>query len=166
VNRLRKIAKWLWLGKERMVLAVMVGFLCYRVYQVVFPREDGTHIETPPIAKTTPPPPEFLPGDPPPPPPRRTPEIWASLYTRNMFVYRSSGGGTQGTDDQGSELRLLRIVPGNPPRAQIQSGPNRKFYLAGDQFESYQVLEINVEEGTVIVYAENRRRRETLTVRR
>lgn len=137
----------------------MVGFLCYRVYQVVFPTEEGTHIEIPPMAKSTPPEPGVLPKDPPPPPPRRAPEVWTSLHTRNMFVYRASGdAGPQGTGQQ-AELILLRFVPDNPPRVQIQSGPKRYFLRAGDQFESYQVLEINVEEGTVTIYAENRRER-------
>lgn len=39
MDKLRKIGEWMWQNKERLVLAVLIAFFCYRLYGVVYPEK-------------------------------------------------------------------------------------------------------------------------------
>lgn len=162
MNRIRKIANWLWLNKERMVLAVMVGFLIFRVYQVVSPAsgEENKRMPRPPGNEL--PDDANPPGDPPPPPPPPRTEDWSRLWRFNPFVWRApqGGGGPEGDNADDINLRLLRIrevAPGQI-RAQIDSGTRESWYAPGQAFETYEVLSIDQENGVVTVFSERHQR--------
>ncbi len=167
MNRLRKIGNWLWLNKERMVLAVMVGFLIFRVYTVVSPAADEKEGQIPPPPTDKIPDDANLPGDPPPPPPPPRLDDWSRLPRFNPFgPYRPvqvGGGGNQETNEQ-FPLRLLNIreiAPGEL-RAQIDSGVRSSWYAEGQAFETYEVLDIDPDAGTATVFSEREQQQRIL----
>ena len=148
MNILRKIAQWIWLNKERMVLAVMVIFLIYRVYEVVNPEvEQVAENYRPPeprgnIGVTVPPPLKPLPT-PPPDMTRRHPFVW-------IGVNQGPGGNDEGPD---VDLRLLQIMENRGEwRARIRSQVKTYWVSEGEKLESWEVIEINPDEETVVVY--------------
>ncbi len=163
MNRLRKIGLWIWLNKERMVLAVMVGFLIFRVYQVVYPPSDG------PTDDVIPPPGRTIPNDvptpglpPPVPPPQRT-DDWSRLWRFNPLNYRqprSRGGQSSDPSAADIDLQLKRITPSGAGkfRAQITSPSRTGWYEEGQAFESYELLAIDADAGTVTVFSERLQR--------
>jgi len=157
VNRVRKIGEWIWRNKERMVLAIMVCFLGFRVYQVVSPvDEESGRMPQPP--SSTPTDDVELPGVPGPPPPPPPAEDYSLLWRINPFGgWRASGRG--GTETQASEdleislLRIREVAPGQI-RAQIQTPGRRGWYEEGDAFEAYELLSIDPDADTVVVFSE------------
>ncbi len=157
-DKIRKIGKWFWLNKERMVLICMVAFLCYQVYQVVYPppREESV---------SHPRPDKEIPKDARPPEPSRRPPIdlpgsYASLSNQNPFWWYSGSSSASKDDgeitaeDLGLELLAIREV-GDSWRAQLNTRTvRRRWYNEGEQFEEYILEEINPEEGTAVVYSE------------
>lgn len=141
-----------------MVLAVMVGFLCYRVYKVLQPEE--VVVSAParkPLAELSPDAPR--PSIPPRPPSAPDAENWASLFTRNPLVYVPGGVGSD-TDDEDEfsiDLQVLRVrdVGGGTIKAQIKTSSSRKWYAEGQAFESYELLSIDVEEECCEIFAES-----------
>jgi len=162
VNKFRKIARWFWLSKERMVLGVMVIVLCFRVYQVLYPPPDiAGDIFLPPgnslplDVKT--------PGTPPRIPPNIEPENYTLLWMRNPFIWVEPGKRRLLTDGsiQEVDLELLRLqAVGDGWTVQIRSAANtKKWYREGDRFESYQLLSIDPDAECVTVFAEEVQRR-------
>jgi hypothetical protein len=162
VNRIRKIGNWIWLNKERMVLAVMVGFLIFRVYQVVYPdtpvagdelvpypsKELGDDVDRPGVPPALPPPPRM--------------DDWSRLWRLNPMNYRQprNRGGGDNPESADLEIRLLRIselAPGRY-RAQIRTPSRTGWYEEGQAFESYELLDIDAEAGTVTVFSEQLQR--------
>jgi hypothetical protein len=141
-----------------MVLAVMVGFLMYRVYQVVNPIVG-------PEARLPSPPRSNIgddvdrPGLPPPPPPPPRTDDWSRLWRFNPFEFRQPRA-SRTTDGENPadvlEIRLLRITPsgGGKFRAQIATPGRTAFYEEGQSFESYELLEIDPDAGTVTIFSE------------
>ena len=148
-----------------MVLVIMVGILCYRVYQILDP-------PPPP----PPPPNHSFPSDVVPedrslwdappecPAPPAGPQLvdYTSLYRRNPFwVYaadsraRKDDEAGDATDDIGISLVRIRKMPDGTSRAEIQTkGRNRGWYREGEEFESFQLLSIDATAQTCEVYAE------------
>lgn len=166
MNRLRKIARWLWVSKERMVLAVMVIFLCFRVYQVVQPPPPptGNKIFQPPRGQL---PPEVeTPGTPPRIPDDPNPGNWTDLWLNNPFIYVSPGDSRRrsGNSDQVLYLEVLsfqEVSDGNW-RVRIRSASRRGWYSEGDAFETYELLSIDPDNECIVVFAEELGRREEI----
>lgn len=170
---------WIWLVKERMVLVVMVVFLVYRVYQVVYPppMEEGPVIRAPKAR---------LPEDaaernelvqqatlPPPPPPREllaVPGNYAIVHRNNALWYYSAQRDTAGQGEvtaQSLGLSLLDIQRvGTRLRARLQTRSTARWYNEGEKFEEFELLQINPEQETVEVYAEQHGRRLTVQLQR
>lgn len=162
MNRIRKIGNWIWLNKERMVLAVMVGFLIFRVYQVVYPdtpvegndlvpypsKELGDDVDRPGVPPSLPPAPRM--------------DDWSRLWRLNPMNYRQprlrGGGGPEQSADL--EISLLRIAEQSPGRyrAQIRTPSRDGWYEVGRAFESYELLDIDADAGTVTVFSEELQR--------
>lgn len=178
VDKLRKLGAWIWLNKERMILIAMVVFLVYRVWQVVNPPplEEGPQILSPK---------NNLPEDPqeraelvkeqvlpPPPPPRELTEIpgtYAVLYRNNALWYFSgqsdSGDGPVTAERLGLSLLDIQRV-GTKLRARLQTRSTNKWYNEGEQFEEFELLTINQEQGTVEIYANQYGKRLTVKMQR
>lgn len=151
MNKLRKILRWVWLNKERMVLIVVVLYLGYRVYIVAFPPpiefEQVPQIpgQELPVAEG--------PGEAPFPPPPRMSVDRTALIGRNMFVYRP---GTEiGEVRKADELKLLRLIEYEPGkfRARIKTRATEKWYSVGDPFEDYELLNIDGEIQCVEIWS-------------
>ena len=126
-----------------MVLIVMVLFLGSRVYIVVFPLPfDGPEI--PPLPKSELPA-DKGPGNPPLSPPLTPAEDWSAFKASDMFTYKP--GVTETGPNREEELKLLHIIPTPDAghRARIKTKATTKWYSVGDQFESYQLDEIDPE---------------------
>jgi hypothetical protein len=172
VDKLRKISKWIWLNKERMLLAVMFALLCYRVYVVVYPppppqfplvKAPTAHLpESPEERKEL-----GLPEAPPPRPPMDLPGNFSSLYNRNPFWYYSGQKQETGTEVTAENLgiKLLNIREvGGRWRAQLRTSSTTKWYDEGEQFEEFELQKINPEDKTVVIYAERYAKRFTLSI--
>ena len=165
MNKIRKILRWVWLSKERMVLAVMVCFLCYRVYRVVNPVPDEVSDGLYPPPGSTVPNDVETPGTPPPVPPLPLidPLIERELVRRDPFVWVSPGerGSSVGGDDIDISLKVLRIQEPSPGRfrAQIQTASTKKWFSEGDPFETYVLESIDPDAGCCVIYAESLEKR-------
>lgn len=164
VDKLRKAALWVWLMKERIVLLIMVGVLCYQVYQVFGPQEVVDEIRLRPPATTmegaradlVPPNPGFA-------PPRPVPGGYANLYNQNPFWYYSGSRGAGATSQADLEISLVQIQKvGNRFRAKIKTRSASKWYDEGDAFEEFVLESISPDDETVVVYAESLAKRITL----
>jgi len=155
-QRLRKFGQWLWLNKERMVFLIMVGVLCWRVYQVVFPvpPEDAPVYSTPsPNREMAVPQPEGVVFEPPAPPPPASPLLNANPFW--YFAQQSEGGGAAGEDRVDVQLHGIMETPKGPV-ARIQAGAARaQPFQAGEKFMTFTVMDINVDAGEVEVYDES-----------
>jgi len=167
VDKLRKIGRWVWHNKERMILAVMVVFLCYRVYIVINPPQEVESINPqPPIERVEQIPPEVMPPPVTMRPPVEVPGNYTSLYRRNMFWVHSTL--EQGEDNgevtvEDLELNLVDIKEaGGRWRARMRTSTAEEWYDEGEQFEEFELIEIRQDEGCVEVYAERYGRRFTL----
>lgn len=150
-----------------MVLAVMVVFLCFRVYQVVKPEEDKTGKIFRRAGNDLPPDVE-KPGQPDLIADINYEERYDSLYTRNMMTYNPSGirPGQETEGEVQVDLTVLSIneVSNGVFRAQIRTSQSRKWYSEGDAFESYELLSIDASTLCCDIFAENIGRRVTLCV--
>jgi len=150
-----------------MVLAVMVAFLIFRVYQVVRPQaEEGKdtryRLPEPEVPSDVP-----VPGMPPPPPPKPKTEDWSRIWRFNPMVYRRSAAGSR-TGDTSDEinltlLRIREIRPGTWS-AEIQSPGRRGWYIEGQPFETFELLDIDPDTGEVTVFSEEHQRSVVLKV--
>lgn len=164
MNWLRKIGNWLWLNKERMVLAVMVAVLVFRVYQVLNP---------PPLQVGKPyripgsPEDGIGPGLPPPPPPPELTDDWSRLWRRVIWRWDALQGAGGPGDNQGSNatlnislVQLREITPGDW-RARIRTQSRTSWYELGEQFEQYTLMEIEPGEdgaGCVTIFSDPEQR--------
>jgi hypothetical protein len=177
VDKLRKLGAWIWLNKERMILIAMVVFLVYRVWQVVYPPPpvEGLRVVSPknnlpedPQERAT------LVADgvlPPPPPPRELTEIpgtYAVVHRNNAMWYYSGDTGT--TTEVTAESLGLYLVDiqraGTRLRARLQTRSTTKWYNEGEQFEEFELLQIDQEQGTVEIYANQHGTRLTVKMQR
>lgn len=158
MNRLRKIARWLWLSKERMVLAVMVGFLCYRVYQVMYPETTGEGNEGQIWRLASKDLPEDMerPGTPPLPPPNPLRVDWSRLWKSPMFRWDPRGVKAPGGLAE-VELSVIKIMDTGVGgyRVQIETEKSKKWYAEGASFESYELISIDPDGGCCDIFAEN-----------
>jgi len=163
VDKIRKIVALLWYSKERLVLVIMVCFLCYRVYEVMYPPEDDGVAVTPSPPKPLPESNEMraqLVGEVLPPlvPPRPRvdgPEDVASLYRRHPFWVASSPGAPAGdAATETADIELLDIqTMGNRVRARLRTGTTRSWYDEGAEFADYILEDIDPDARSVTVYA-------------
>ena len=140
-----------------MVLAVMVIFLCFRVYQVVQPQPQppGSNFQ-PPRGEL--PPDVETPGIPPRMPVNPNPGNWTNLWVNNPFIYVPPGVSRPGNGNAGQALNLevlsFQEVSVGIWRVRIRSASRRGWYSEGDAFETYEILSIDGETKCIVVYAE------------
>ncbi len=147
-----------------MILAVMVGVLCYRVYQVVNPVENPDEV----IQIPRPPGQELPPDVDIPEAPPRVPLNHRDLgqnpdfKNRNPFQYSRQGAQSDsGAELETSEVRVLRVLDqAGTVKAQIESPGTTEWYEEGEQFEAYTLVSINPETKCCEIYFENLRRTE------
>ncbi len=91
------------------------------------------------------------PANPLPPPP----VAYTALVKDNPFTATTTTDDGTRTEERPPELQLLDIKPmgDNAYRAYIQTRA-RKWYREGEQFESYQLVSIDPEAGTVEIFSE------------
>jgi hypothetical protein len=159
MNFLRKIGKWCWDKKERMILVLMLAFLGYRIYTVLYVAESDTSKTF--VAPSTDPskiedrygdPPRIIKGS-------DSADI-APLVRRSLFIYESPGkssGGNDNLSDEDSRLQVLMILekPDGAHKAQISTGGKKTLLAEGESFESYQLVSIDIEEQACVIYSEN-----------
>ena len=158
MNFLRKLGKWCWDKKERMVLVIMLIFLAYRVYTVINVAEaDGMERMDPPISGQP---------DPYPPPPRPTRIVEnadvTTLARRSIFDWVSPGSTGSGDDGpEGQDIKVLMIIEklDGSLKAQISTGGKRTIVAEGDSFESYMLVSIIIDGDSECceIYSENSR---------
>lgn len=146
-----------------MVLVIMVGFLCYRVYQMLYPppkpaekqfRAPGKEIAE-----------EQRPPLPPLRPPMDVPGAYAALHRQNPFWYygTSAGTTTPGIDPKNLGISLLKVRKvGDKLRAQLRTRSTTQWYNEGEEFEQFVLEQVNPEDNTVVIYSEQYSRRFTL----
>lgn len=167
MDKLRKILIVIWLAKERIVLLLMVGFLCYRVW-MVFQEADGGENTVPP------PRPPVVDGAvdasmPPPEPRRPVAPPTSQLQRSNPFwLFSRPGASTEATgstEEALPEMTLLSVQDmRGTPRARIRSGTSR-WYTQGMAIgkTGFIVGQIDVAAATVEVENPNTGQRVVLT---
>ena len=141
-----------------MVLAIMVSFLCFRVYQVVQPpqtKEAEKNFQPPgnelPLDVETPGVPPRTPGLP-------DSENWTNLWRSTPFYYLPPGASSRRTTEGEPEidLELLNIQPmaDGSYRARIRSANRKGWYSEGEAFEAYELVSIDPDTGCIVVFAE------------
>ncbi|HPO16532.1 MAG TPA: hypothetical protein PLI09_24060 [Candidatus Hydrogenedentes bacterium] len=169
MDKLVAIGKWLWLNKERFVLLVVMAVFCYRVYVVLNPPEPPA-VAPPTSPRPGPIPDELMPPSPPMPPVRSLPGGYAGLYNNNPFCYYCKAKGPGGDDifdpkKLGITLLAIRKLSDGRVRAQLNTTTvQRRWYNEGEQFEEYELQEIDPENNSVVIYSERYARRFTLTM--
>lgn len=154
MDKFRKIAERLWYNKERMVLAIMVGVLCWNVYKVAYPppeKEETKHL-LPKGAIDA----DWARANTPASPLPRVSQQWDTVYTPSPFWYYSGQSELtnkrQGPQSAGiTLLRIKQVV--DKWRAQLRT-TRTAWYDEGESFESFQLLKINPDEGTCEVRSE------------
>jgi hypothetical protein len=148
-----------------MVLAVVVGILVFRVYQVLRPAtgmDPGRDIPRPP--SSTPPPTPPVAANP---ITQEKPESRAALLARHPFVWQALGNQSDasGADSDAPQLEIRRFgkTPDGRSQAQIKSRASTKWYTVGSKFESYEITDIDVDAKTVKVYSENSQKESVIT---
>ena len=175
MDKLRKIGIIFWNYKELMVLVVMLLILAYRVYGVLTYSVEADWPKPIPPKQQLPQESEArksigLPGDPPPRPLMDMPAVYVDFYERNPFWYHSGQNREESNREVTAEdlnIQLLDIqdVGGNP-RARLRSSRTTSWYSAGEQFEEFELLEIDADALTVVVFSERYDRPFTLRKRR
>ena len=146
-----------------MVLAIMVIFLCFRVYQVVQPPPPppGDKVFQPPRSEF--PPDVETPGIPPRMPGNPSPGNWTDLWRNNPFIYVPPGVSRRGNGDSSQvlELEVLSFQEASPGswRVRIRSASRRGWYSEGDAFEAYELLSIDPDTECIVIFAEELERR-------
>ena len=148
-----------------MILVVLVGVLCYRVYGVVNPPPPKNPEK--PVRPT-----EVLesanqPPVPEPPPPPDIAQSYAEISARNPFRYDpagASGAGKSGTQDPGITLRDIKELNGVlTARLLVKSTNTDDWHPVDDAFQGYRVTDIDAAAGTVTVYVEEFKKSFTLS---
>ena len=162
MEKIRKIFLWVWNVKERVVLAIMVCFLCYRVYPFIYPtEEDISANRIPNSPRTTVSEDDIdIPSLPPPAPKLHDRENWNNIYRRSPFQFLPASGNANqaGSDDANSNLQLISIqdVGGGVFMARIKVGNDRPRTLRqGQQFGTYELLVIDPDTGCCEIYSED-----------
>lgn len=156
MDNLRKFGIVCWDSKERLVLAIVVLVLCFRVsllinpsrtvdvVKYVSPRQGGEiELDEPP---RQPLPPDPLPVTP--------------MLRSPIFDYQRPSARNTGTDSNLSEeddkVKLLRFMGDGRGgyKAHISTGGARKLLAEGDAFESYTVTNIDYDTKCVTIYSE------------
>lgn len=165
VDTLRKMGLWIWLFKELLILVILVGVLCYRVYGVVNP-------PPPKNAEKPARPSDVLdPGNEPPapvpPPPPDIAQGYAEIYSRNPFRYEAvgaSGSSGPGAQDPGIVLRDIKELNGVlTARLRVKSTGTDDWHTVDESFQGYLVTDIDAEAKTVTVYVEEFKKSFTLS---
>ena len=174
MDKLRKAGLMLWNYKELMVLVVMLLIQIYRVYSVLTYTSATDWKRTMPPKSQLPEEAEYrqemgLPGTPPQRPLMDMPAVYVDFYERNPFWYHSGQTKDESSKEVTAEdlnIQLLDIqdVGGNP-RARLRSARTTAWYSAGEQFEEFELLEIDPELQTVVVFSERYDRPFTLRKR-
>jgi len=153
MDKLRKFFERLWYNKERVVLAIMVGVLCWNVYRVWYPADllvAAAHSDPQRVSEDEPP--VIVPGL----EPRQT-QDWVAVYTPDPFWYYSqlttNTEKTKEVQDAGIKLIRIRKVK-DEYRAQLQTEGSTQWYTEGDAFESFELLKIDPEAKTCQVRSE------------
>lgn len=159
MDQLYKFGVWLWRNKEKVVLVVLVLFLCVRTYRVVMGAEPQQAKVHPPVKSDLP---EDWNGAPPKPPVRpavpKPPK--ESLIRSNMFtVYGKpvEESKTQEVTPDSIGVTLVRIVPWkeNEYRAELLTkGRRPKRYKEGEQFENFRLNRIDAANNSVEIWSE------------
>ena len=145
------------LNKEKILLGVLVLVLCFRVYKVVYPPEvEPYEIPAPPageIRDLT----KIGLGEPPPMPALMERIPPTALVKSNPFtVYGSTVGSAD--PDRRPQLWFVGLRPWGEGewRAEITTNPNArpKRYREGEEFESYRLERIDVENEEITVYSQ------------
>ncbi len=162
-DKLRKIGNWIWLNKERLILAVMVVYLGMRVVRVVQDVPDTSGFYPPP-ARTLSDEKErqlvkegILPPATPPPAPAPYPfGQYGALEEENMFYMHATTDGEEAEETADWGVRLLRVsepMPGRR-RAQLQYGSNvTEWHDEGEGFGEFRLESIDTEAGTATIYS-------------
>ena len=159
MNLLRKIGKWCWGKKERMVLGILLVFLVYRLYtvwkvtdkiefdQFAQPSKtyNGESYEEPPRVDTS------------------VEEVdLAMIKRRPIFIWEPPGRrgkGNEALNEEDQKLRVIRIIEKDDGNhlAQISTGGKKTLLREGESFESYELVSIDIGEETdsVVIYSEN-----------
>jgi hypothetical protein len=156
VEKLRKIARQLWLAKERIVLAVMVVAFAWQVYKVQNPPEtvEEEPVTIPRVVQQEDMPLLGVPVPPPnlPPPPALA--DYRALARSNMFWYFSGQSAATESVEEAPTLTLTSIMawPDGTYRAQIKTASSEQWIGKGEDFEDYTLMSIDEAAGTVEVY--------------
>jgi hypothetical protein len=155
VEKIRKFGAWLKRNAERLILAVLLLVLVYRLYIVLNPGPFGEDEQQVAVAAT-----EDVRPETPPPVPRDVGELEADvLERRNPFTVEAGEVGPEGDgpDAQDVGYELVRITPvwsDGEPRATLRNlrtnVENR--YAVGDADEDFEVMSIDVAQGQVELY--------------
>ena len=150
---LRKIGLWIWEKKERMVFAIMIIFLGWRVYQVVYPPppEEIVNVATPSASG------QMEVAQPPTgggvAPPKEVPRT-GPITGRNPFWYYAQASGGEDTGEGPSvEIVLLGFqdLP-NGVYARMKVGVDRARSLReGEQFQTFVLTRVAMDDGYVEV---------------
>lgn len=155
MNLLRKIGKWCWDKKERMVLVAMLLFLGFRIYTVVRVPDAAEQVAVVPPKKT---PPEA--GGLPPKASKVVEEVdLPSLIRRPIGIWespgRSNSDNASNAEDEKLELLLIIEKDDGNHLARFTTGGKKTLVAENESFESYTLLSIDVEGETCLVYSEN-----------
>lgn len=153
--KISEIIRWLWAIKERIVLAVVLACLGYRIYIIIYP---GDIIDKPPIDKPS----DRLEGIDVPPLPERPKEqesvSWNSIHYNSPFWYRAPGTTNTNVKDGGdseAQIKLLQILDTpTGSTVQLSAGASRTWCREGSQFQKYEVVSIDLASGTCEVRSE------------
>lgn len=160
-DKIRKLGRWFWHFKERLILAVMVVFLGSRVYEVFKEQEVDTTFISPPGQLS-----EYkiqdmeaanqLPPFPPPPPPTPFPYgQFTALVDQNPFYYHATAQTGGRDESQQWDLDILRIAEPTPGkvRVRVRHGTVTAWYDEGESFAEYELQAVDVPSKTVTIYS-------------
>jgi len=156
LGKLNAAAVLFWNNKERLVFVILLCVLGFYVYKALPQTQDSTEAGYSFPRDTVD---ESLVPEMPAPPQARKLGDWKSVYMPNPFWYLASTSKTDKGEAGGNEdvnISLLRIQKkGKEYRAQLQTaGSAKKWYVEGEQFESFVLLKIDPEAKTCEVHSE------------
>lgn len=186
VDILIKIRTWLWLNKEKLVLAALVVVLIYQIYKVTNPQERVTvQPPQPPLPRTrvdvdSPEGQEIIArvveefpdvdNPPPPPEPVRLPDT-SGLVAANPFTVYVGGLTGASRDEEEAEgepdisLASIQQRPDGTYLAEMRVDGRRSRAEEGEEFGDgrYRLERIDAGNNSVVIYSENHGRRFTFT---
>jgi hypothetical protein len=175
-DKLRKIGRFIWNNKERLILAGLLAYLVYRVYLVLqaVPEEQvlihPVHNAIPERIMAELEESGDLPPVPPPPAPAPYPYgQYASLVRTNPFYMHATtaaaGGGQETQQWDVAVLDVQEPIPGKR-RARIRHGTSTAWYDEGDSFVAYELTAVDMEARTATIFSTEHRRSRTFEVSR